>query len=442
MANNLLTPAMILRESLRILHNNLSFVRGINRQYSSEFAQTGAKIGSTVNVRKPNRYFVRKGPVAQVQATNETYVPLTMNTQWGVDVSFGTAELTLSLDDFGKRILAPQMAKLASQMDFDCLQGATLGYYTANSGTVYIPTPVYNCVGTPGTTPGTSGGSATGLAQYNAPICYLNAGLVLDNNSTPRDENRRIVLNPAAHAQSVAGLSGLFNNVDVIGDQYKKGVLGNALGFEFSMDQNIPTMTNVALTTGTISSALTNASSSVAVTGCGNNLTVPAGAVFTLAGVFGVNPENQQSTGQLQQFVVTAPVTLNGSGAGTLVVYPAPKLAGAGIADGVVTTATGDFTGSSTGGGSGTALTWFTNATGTANSSPQNIAYHQDAFTLATADLEIPGGVDFAARETYDGISMRIVRSYDVTNDQLVCRVDVLGGFTVLRPELACRIIG
>lgn len=415
----------------------------MNRQYSNEFARTGAKIGTTVNVRKPNRYFVRKGDAMQTQGTSETYVPLTLATKWGVDVSFNSTELTLSLDDFSKRILTPAMAKIASQMDQDCLQAAITGTYNNGTGpTVAAGAPVNNIVGTPGTTPGTSGGSATGLAQYNAPICYLNAGMQMDNNATPRDENRRCLLSPAAMAQSVSGLSGLFNDSGIIGEQYRKGVLGNALGFEFCMDQNVYTFTTAALTTGTISAALVNGTATAVVTGCGTSLTVPAGAIFTLAGVYAVNPENQQSTGQLQQFVVTAPVALNGSGVGTLAISPTPILSGSTVANGTVTTATGDFTGSSTGGGSSTPLTWASNVTAVGGSFQQSLAYHQDAFTLATADLELPGGVDFAARETYDGLSMRIIRAFDINNDQMPCRIDILGGFANLRPELATRVTG
>src|ERR1035437_787054 len=129
MANTLLTPSMITREALRVLHNNLVFVKGTNRQYSSEFAQQGAKIGSTVNVRKPNKYFVRTGQVMQVQQTTETFVPLTLNRQWGVDVSFSSIDLTLSLDDFSKRVLTPAMARLASQVDMDGLSMAITGNY-------------------------------------------------------------------------------------------------------------------------------------------------------------------------------------------------------------------------------------------------------------------------------------------------------------------------
>ena len=367
----------------------------------------------------------------QVQQTTETYVPLTLNRQWGVDVSFSSVDLTLSLDDFSKRILTPAMARLASQLDMDGLAMALTGAYTDGTATAGAG-PVYNCVGTPGTTPGTAGGAATGLAQYNAPIVFLNAGMMLDNFAAPRDENRRVVMNPAAHAQSVSGLSGLFNDQSALAEQYRKGVIGNALGFEFAMDQNIQSLTtgSVTKTAGTTSGPMA-AGSTITVTGVGANAPLLAGEVFTVAGVYSVNPENQQSTGQLQQFAITAPVTASAAGLATVSVTPSIVLAGAGVSSGTVTALAA----------SGATVTWVTGMTAS-TAYPQNLAYHQDAFTLATADLELPKGVDFAARETYDGISMRIVRAFDITNDQFPCRIDVLGGWATLRQELACRILG
>lgn len=428
MANTLLTPVQITREALRVLHNNLAFIKGINRQYSNEFAKTGAKIGTTVNVRKPNRYFVRKGDAMQVQGTSETYVPLTLATKWGTDISFNTTELTLSLDDFSKRILTPAMARIASQIDQDCLQGAITGTYSNGTGaTVNCNAPVSNIIGTPGTTPGTSGGSATGLLQYNAPICYLNAGMMLDNNACPRDDNRTMLLSPAAMAQSVSGLSGLFQDSGSIAEQYRKGMLGTALGFKFAMDQNVYTFTTGTGTSlGTVQ--LTDGSNVATISSGTTSGVFPAGTIFTVAGVYAVNPENQQSTGQLQQFVITASTTLS-SGAGTATIYPTPVVAGTGIANGTVTTVA-------------TASATILSGTSASTGYQQSLAYHQDAFTFATADLEMPSGVDFAARETYDGISMRIVRQYAIGTDEMPCRIDVLGGFANLRPELACRVTG
>jgi hypothetical protein len=251
----------------------------------------------------------------------------------------------------------------------------------------------------------------------------------MDNNAAPRDENRRIVLSPAAMAQSVSGLSGLFNDSGAIAEQYRKGVLGQALGFEFAMDQNVYTYTSGTGTSlGTLT--LTAGSATASCSGVTSGGVFPAGTIFTQAGCYAVNPENQQSTGQLQQFVVTADTTATTTTISSLPIYPTPIVAGTGIANGTVSAVP-----------SATTVTILTQ--GAASTAyQQSLAYHQDAFTLATADLEMPSGVDFAARETYDGISMRIVRAFDITNDQFPCRIDVLGGFANIRPELACRITG
>ena len=411
MANTLLTPTALLREALRVLHNNLAFAKGVNRQYSKEFGISGAKVGSTINIRKPNRYFVRTGAAINVQNTAEAYTSLSLDTQWGVDVSFSSSELTLTLDDFSKRILTPAMARIASKID-----ETGLALYT----------DIYNIVGTFATTPGSASGG-TGLLKYTVPGIYLNAGMILDHNACPRDDNRRVILGPAAMASSVDGLSGLYNPQSRVSEQYKKGLLGQALGFEFAMDQNVATHTNgTRAISGEITVQATwTTGSNLSLTG--GTATIKKGDVLTIANVYMVNPENGQSTGVLQPFVVTADVTM--SGTTTVGVSPTPKLASSTVADGNINRVP---TASDT-------VTWF-GATGSVG--PQNMAYHQDAFTLGTADLELPKGVDFAAREEYDGIAMRIVRAYDVNSDQFPCRIDVLGGWKTLRPELACRITG
>lgn len=411
MANTLLTPTALLREALRVLHNNLAFARGVNRQYSKEFGISGAKVGSSINIRKPNRYFVRTGAAINVQNTTEAYTSLSLDTQWGVDVSFSSSELTLSLDDFSKRILTPAMARIASKID-----ETGLALYT----------DIYNIVGTFATTPGSASGG-TGLLKYTVPGVYLNAGMVLDHSACPRDDNRRVILGPAAMASSVDGLSGLYNPQSRVSEQYKKGLLGQALGFEFAMDQNVATHTNG---TRAISGEITvqaTWTTGANLTLTGGSATIKKGDVLTVAGVYMVNPENGQSTGILQPFVVTADTTM--SGTTTVPVSPTPKLASATVADGNINRVPT----------ASDAVVWFG---ATASVGPQNMAYHQDAFTLGTADLELPKGVDFAAREEYDGISMRIIRAYDVNSDQFPCRLDVLGGWKTLRPELACRITG
>lgn len=429
-SNSILTDAVIAKEAMMEFHNNLAFLKGVNRQYSNQFAKSGAKIGNTINVKKANRFAVQQGPAITAQGVSESTVPLTLNRQYVVPMSFSSADRTLSIDQFNKNYIKPAMSKLASWMDLDACAAAITGSYLDGTSCPGAG-PIYNVIGTPGTTPGTGGGSATGLLQYNAPSVYLNAGVVLDNNAAPRDGRRSVVLNPAAQAASVGSLSGLFNPQGIISEQYRKGMMGNALDFDFAMDQNIYTFTSG---TRAISGEITVQATWTTATGAnilltGGTGTIKAGDSFTVAGVYAVNPENQQSTGVLQQFVVTSSVTM--SGTTTVAISPTPKLAdGSTIADGNVNRVPT----------AGDAVVWTTGAASTA--SPQNLAYHADAFTLGTADLEtnLPGAT--AIRETMDGISMRLVTFYDGMSDYVTTRVDVLAGFSVQRPEWAVRIAG
>ena len=426
MGNTLLTVTMVNREGLRVVHNNIVFAKGINRQYSKEFAIIGAKIGDTVNVRKPNKYNLRRGTQIQIQGTNEQTVPVKLTTQYGVDPSFSSQDLTLSLDDFGKRVLTPAMAQITSGIDYDGLQ---------------LVSQVYNNVGAPTVTPGNTAGA--GLANSNSPTIFLNAGMMLDNMACPRDENRRIIMNPIAQATTVSGLSGLFNDQATLGEQYKKGVMGRALGFEFAMDQNVGIQTsgNHSNTTVVIGSA-NQSGATLALVG-GANTTFFPGERFTVANVSSVNPENRQSTGQLMQFVILPSAnvaTANypagyyiADSGGNVVLNISPAIIGPSTPANPLQTVTVLPAGGAT-------LTF--NMAANTTTAVNNVAYHQDAFTLATADLIVPGGVDFAARENYDGISMRIVRAYDITNDLFPTRIDVLAGWASLRSEFACAIWG
>jgi len=143
------------------------------------------------------------------------------------------------------------------------------------------------------------------------------------------------------------------------------------------------------------------------------------GDIITIAGVFSVHPETKVSTGILQQFVI-------GSGATTTSFPISPAIVATGPTEDLSDRATEH-----------PAITF----AGTASTDyGQSMVYHEDAFTFATADLVMPQGVDFSAREVFDGISIRIVRQYDINNDKFPCRLDVLYGYKPLRPQLACRL--
>ena len=398
MSNSILTIDMITRKALEILENSLVLTRTVNRQYDDSFAVEGAKIGSTLRIRLPDRALVTDGAALQVQDDNEQYTTLTVSSQKHIGVNFTTAELTMQLDDFAERVLKPRISQLASSIDAD----------VANSFK-YIG----NSVGTPGTTPATS-------------LVLLQAQQKLNENAAVMSP-RYATVNPAANAALIEGMKGLFNPVSAISKQFKNGMFGEGiLGYdELNMSQSIKQFTTGSRAgTVTVSTTVTaEGSTSIVLTGLGST-TIKAGDVFTIGSVFAVNPQTRESTGSLYQFVALADVT-----ASTTATVTVPAMYSASQALATVDALPV----------SGAAVTFL----GAASTQyPQNLIYHRDAISFATADLLLPQGVDMASRQVHNGISLRVVRQYDINNDRLPCRIDVLYGYSVIRPQMAVRLWG
>ena len=402
MANSLLTIDMITRKALEILENNLVLTRNVNRAYDDSFAVEGAKIGSTLRIRLPDRALVTDGAALQVQDDKEQFTTLTVSNQNHIGVNFTTAEMTMQLDDFAERVLKPRISQLASSIDAD----------VANSFK-----NIYQSVGTPGVTPATSAVLLAAQQKLNEAAAVMSP--------------RYATVNPAANAGLVEGMKGLFNPTDTISKQFKNGMMGmGVLGFdEINMSQSIKQFTTGSRNaTGTVGTTVTaEGSQTIVLAGVGNALTIKAGDVFTVAGVFAVNPQTRESTGSLQQFVVVADTTSTSGGAATVTVSPAMYTSTHALATINSFPASG-------------AVTTFVGAA--SSQYPQNLIYHKDAITFATADLLMPQGVDMASRQVHNGISMRIVRQYDINNDRLPCRIDVLYGFSVIRPQMGVRLWG
>jgi hypothetical protein len=403
MANSLLTIDMITRKSLEILENNLVLSRNVNKEYDDSFAVEGAKIGSTLRIRLPDRALVTDGAALQVQDDNEQFTTLTVSSQKHIGINFTSAELTMQLDDFAERVLKPRISQLASSVDADVANA-----YKS----------IFNTVGTPGTTPATA-------------LVLLQAQQKLNESAAPMSP-RYATVNPAANAGLVNGMTGFFNPTGTISRQFKTGMMGEGvLGFdEMNMSQSIVNHTTgsragTILVNGAVS---TQGQATISIDGLtGATDTVTAGDVFTIAGVYAVNPQTRLSTGSLQQFVVTAAQTGASNALANMAISPPMYTASNALAtidafpaDNAAVTFVG------------TASTVY----------PQNLVYHKNAITLATADLLLPQGVDMASRQVHNGISMRIVRQYDINNDRMPCRVDVLYGFNTIRPPMACRIFG
>ena len=402
MANSILTIDMITRKCLEILENNLVISRNVNRQYDDSFAIEGAKIGSTLRIRLPDRALVTDGAALQVQDDNEQYTTLAVASQKHIGVNFTSAELTMQLDDFAERVLKPRVSQLASSVDADVAS---------------VFKSIYNSVGTPGTTPSTS-------------AVLLAAQQKLNEFATPMSP-RYATVNPAANAGLVEGLKGLFNPTGTISRQFKNGMMGEGvLGLdEINMSQSIGQHTTGSSATAPIVATAVSAqgATSLAISFTSGSPTFKIGDVFTIASVYAVNPQTRQTTGSLQQFVVTADVTVSSTTTATLSIQPP------------IYTATNALATVDSFPAASAALVFLG---GSATAYPQNLIYHKDAITLATADLLLPQGVDMASRQVHNGISLRIVRQYDINNDRMPCRVDVLYGFAAIRPVTAVRLWG
>jgi hypothetical protein len=393
---------MVTRESLRVLVNNLTAAKHVNREYDDKFGVEGAKIGTILNVRRPPRYMTSVGQALQIEDATETSVPLVLNTQRHLGLAFSSADLTLNIDDFSKRFIKPGLSTLANWIDYDVLQQ-------------YVN--FYNEIGTPGTTP-------------NQALTYLQVGQRLHEEAVPF-EDRYLFISPGMNATIVDALKGLFQSGEKIKEQYEKGMMGEGLGFDWFLDQNVPTQT-VGLQGGTpvVNSAGQNGAS-IGTSGWSNNTQVlNAGDVISFAGVYAVNPQTRQSTGALRQFVVTANVQSNGAGVANI---PISGPSGNGLITG------GPWQNVTASPANNAAV----NVQGaSAVKSSRGCAWHKDAITLAMADLVLPGGVDIAERASSKelGASFRLIRAYDINQDRFPFRGDVLYGAATLYPELGCRI--
>jgi len=391
--NTILTPTMVTREALRVLHQKLNFVGNVVRDYDDSFAKKGAKIGDTIKVRLPNQYTVRTGAALSAQDTTESSVSLQISTQKGVDLNFTSSELTLSLDDFSERILNPAMSVLAANIEADALSMAIDVYQAVNNI-----------------------GSAITLNKV------LTGRKALQDSLAPADNNRTCLLNTQDNVDLIDALKGLFQDSTAISKQYKEGIMGRTAGFDFyenTLLANQLTGTALSASTYTVNGATQTGSGVIVATGA---TTFKKGDVITFAGCNRVHPETKADTGALQQFVVTADYA---GGAGTIAISPAIVTSGGAQ----------NVAASPTNGGA------VVKVGGASAIYKPSLVFHKEAFAFATADLLMPQGVHFAAREVMDGVSMRIVQQYDINNDKFPCRLDVLYGYKTLRAQLAARIL-
>lgn len=413
MADTFLTNKIVTFEALDVLENTDAVMMKVNGEYSSEFEFGGTVLGQTLNIRKPPRYIGRLGQAASIESITETYVPLTLSYQRGVDTQVSSQNLTLDIDNYRERVLKPQLVRLNNLIDQDVCN---------------LAQGLNNFVGVPGTTP-------TTLTTYG------QAKVKLDNMAAPDDDGRVNFLNPIADFTLMDNLKGLFHSGREIAAQYDSGSMtkSSTLGARWYMDQNIyvhqlGTYAGTPVTNGVPANGATTL-----ITSGWTSSTVNAGDVFSLVStstpVNGINPQSFSSTGDPMQFVVTA-TTSDSGGAMTIPFAPAIY-------------ATGNLQNVTNLPATTTAIFMFNTAaaslsTITGKVSPQNLVVHKDFGTLAMVDMPLPGGVDraYRAASKKSGKSLRVIRDYVALSDQWIQRLDMLYGVAVLRQELGCRVGG
>lgn len=403
MGNSLLTISSITRLAIPLFVNTNAFIRNIERQYDSDFGKNGEKIGSTLRIRLPNDYTTNSGPAISVQDTAEVQTVLTMADQENIAVSFTTADLLLSMDDFQERILLPMMNNLAGKVATNIMNNNAEGICNIAANL-----------------------DANGGLLTPNDGTYLDAKATMAINSTP-PSMQKIINDPRTEARVVTSLAGLLNPASAISDQYYEGVMYKALGATWYSDQTVIKHTTGTATTAAVSGAgQTGPSLTIsALTG-----TMVVGDIFTIAGVNAVNAVTKQTTGEVRQFVVTV---LAANGATSLSIFPSII---PGVVDGNGVSQPVQYQTVDVSPADGAVITPYLPASTVYRN---NFRYSPQAITMATGDLPLPAN-KVAARHKYDNVSMRMARDWMVGTDQEITRVDVLFGSLLIRPQWSCRV--
>jgi hypothetical protein len=411
MANKLITPQVIAKEALMQVENNLVFGNRVHREYKKEFV----KVGDTVSIRKPVKFYAADGANLQKQDVEEGNTSIKVDQRKHVGWEFSSQDLTLSIEEYSKRYIEPACITLAQVVD-----QAIAGQYFK----------FWNFVGTPGTTPSSF--------QHLAAAAQR-----MDEMAVP-SKPRNAVVNPAAGWSLAGGQTALYMT-DVAKGAYREGTIGDIAGFDTFRSQNVKnhivgTKAGAPLVNGANQnvtyqsvSSTGNKQSLVTDGWTAGSAVLKKGDVFTIAGVYAVNPvPGEGATGKqqmpyLQQFTVLADAVADGTGNATLTIAPAIITSGA---QQTVSAAPAD----------NAQITVVTGNAGQAY--PQNLMFARNALALVTVPLIMPDGASFKAQESHEGLSIRVIKDYDINTDKEIIRLDVMFGVEAIYADLGVRMTG
>jgi hypothetical protein len=408
MSNSLLTDSVIMKETLMSLKSHLVLAKNVTTEYSDQFAQKGAKKGDTVNIRKPVRYEVTEGAALNIQDSQDQSIALAVDKHYHVGMAFSEKDRTLSLDKFRERYIDPAAIALANKIDSQL----AIDMYKNTFHSVGVP-------------------SASALPSTLKGFTLARAKMALAG--APKSQTTAVV-DPLVEASLVEGLKSLFQSSEQISKQYEEGVMGIAAGSKFMMSQNVPKHTIGTLgSTPLVNDTYAAGDTTITCDGAGGTVAsyLKAGDVVSFASVYAVNPQTRQSTGELAQFVVTADV--NATSGDFTIPLDRPMYA------------SGQYQNVNALPANNAAVTIFGHASSYAGViAPQNLVFHKAAYALASVDFELPTeGVQATRVSDPDaGLSLMMTKQFDISNLRTITRIDWLGGWKCIYPELACRVVG
>jgi len=400
--NKFLDIADITYKSADVLSNSFGFTKTINRSYDDRFARTGAKIGTVTNMRLPAQFRFSNGAPIDIQALNDKGMPLTVNKLYQRSFAVDSVDATMSLDDFAGRYLNPAMLSMASEIDYD--------------GLIAAKTFFGNAVGHPGTAIATQ-------VEYNTTV--QEARTMLNKNLAPHGERKQMIGDSGWVGRGSILNVNVFNPSGGISTQNSDGTVTSWGGFDW-METELAPASQVGVYTGAGAVVGANQSGSTLITGSwGATTTFNVGDTFEIAGVYAVNAETKQVYAHLQQFSVTAK---NAAGASQTLSI-SPEIIGPGDPRQNVSALPANGALINVSGGSG-------------ELSQLAFAYTKDALAFGTADLdEITSGADsYRASVPELGLSVRVVKQFDIRSNLHLMRIDCLGGWAPLRPQLGVKI--
>lgn len=407
MANTLLNPKVYANVMLKLLKNNLVMGRLVTTQFNDKFK----KVGNTVYVKKPPEFVVREGAVAQVQDVTEHEIPVVLDRQRGIDISFTSLEDTLDVDSLlTNAIMQAEAAQLAQTIDSDLMA-------------MCLEFP--NWAGTPGQT-------------VNSATDFFKGPELLDLMAVPQSD-RAGVLSPVDYWALAGTFTGLYAQQSVANDALMRAkipLLGNVQPYMTQSVINLTCGTRAATAASQVDGANQNVTyaslandykQTLDVKGLTAGHTIKAGEVFTIANMYAVNPRTKQSTGNLYQMVVLEDAQADGAGLVELT-----------IANPIITS--GAYQTVDSAPADGAAISWM----GTASTAyRQNAIFHKSAISLVFAKLTDPyTGTASYATDPETGISIRYWRTSDGINDTHLHRWDVLYGVKNVDRRLGTRLSG